>query len=241
MQIDVIQPRNMCIVCIVCMANNITLNTVLSPFVIIFTHRNILNQWYIYERKYQEERNIKKTLLIVIEIERKSWSPEQIGNLEWIGCLPQLVGRFRFIVRAMYKVLWVRFALKNIIVKVHNVYRHIAGVLGKIFGWVFFWRTKLRRRKCALRKSLGGFCCTKCLCELGGVTKMQPFVMMHFAKVALVSGACSVKLMHWGLYCCFRIGWCSVLDAVICTNLYLVLCWTAALMVAFVLGGALWE
>ena len=48
-----------------------------------------------------------------------------------------MVGRFRFIVRAMYKVLWVRFALKNIIVKVHNVYRHIAGVLGKIFGWVF--------------------------------------------------------------------------------------------------------
>ena len=49
-----------------------------------------------------------------------------------------MVGRFRFIVRAMYKVLWVRFALKNIIVKVHNVYRHIAGVLGKIFGWVLF-------------------------------------------------------------------------------------------------------
>ena len=83
----------------------------------------------------------------------------------------------------MYKVRWVRFALKNIIVKVHNMYRHIAGVLGKIFGWFFFWRTKLRRRKCALRKCLGGFCCTKCLCELGGVTKMQPFVKMHSPKL----------------------------------------------------------
>ena len=159
MQIDVIQPRNMCIVCIVCMANHITLNTMyltaLSTFVIIFTHRNILNQWYIYERKYQEERNIKKTLLIVIEIERKSWSPEQIGNLEWIGCLPQLVGRFRFIVRAMYKVLWVRFALKNIIVKVHNVYRHIAGVLGKIFGWVFFLKNKVAKTQMCFAQIFG--------------------------------------------------------------------------------------
>ena len=43
-----------------------------------------------------------------------------------------------FIMRELYKVLWVRFAVTNIIVKAHNVYRHIAGVLGKIFGWVFF-------------------------------------------------------------------------------------------------------
>ena len=39
-----------------------------------------------------------------------------------------MVGRFRFIVCAMYKVRWVRFALKNIIVKVHNVYTGILQV-----------------------------------------------------------------------------------------------------------------
>ena len=49
-----------------CIANHITLNTMyltaLSPFVIIFTHRNILNQWYTKENIKKKEISRKHCL-----------------------------------------------------------------------------------------------------------------------------------------------------------------------------------